>query len=101
MTVASIYLNNDTRIATSLVRIGGVVISDVISADWSFAFQQVPSATIRVPNPTPAVAVFNQLVTIDAGFDGLMVRVFTGTVLNVNNVETGCIIEYKGKTSVL
>lgn len=100
MTLATTYLNNDTREETLLVSVGGVLL-EPISASWDFGFQKVPTVAIRVANPAPACAIFEASVIINAGFDGLTQRVFTGTVLNINTDETGCTIECQGKSKVL
>jgi len=98
--VSNLYLNVDAKAATLRVVIGGIPIQ-ALSAQWDFAYQRPPTALIRVRNPAPAAAVFQAPVQIDAGFNGLTVRSFTGTVLNVNPDETGCTIECQGISAAL
>jgi len=99
--VSNLYQNVDAKTATLRVVIGGSLIPEVLSAEWAFGFQRPPTATLRVRNPPPAAATFGAAVTIDAGWNGLTARCFTGTVLNVNPDETGCTIECQGKSAVL
>jgi hypothetical protein len=99
--VSNLYQNVDAKTATLRVIMGGALIADVLSAEWAFTFQRPPTANIRVRNPAPGAAVFGAAVTIDAGWNGLTARCFTGTVLNVNADETGVTIECQGKSAVL
>jgi hypothetical protein len=98
--VSNLYLNVDAKTATLRVMIGGVLMQ-ALSAEWDFAYQRPATAMIRVRNPAPASAVFGAAVQVESGFNGLTVRDFTGTVLNVNPDETGCTIECQGMSAPL
>ena len=100
-TLNDLYLNYDSKTVTKTVRINGVLIVDVLAVEWSFAYGQVPTATITIPNPAPAAVTFFAPATIDIGFNGVVQRVFTGQVLNVNPGEQETEIECQGMSSPL
>ncbi len=99
--IDTLYETADAKDGTLVVTINGVVLQPVWRAQWRFDVGRVPSATIRVSNPTPLGVDYFDNVTIEAGFNGIVQRVFTGIVLDVRNDEGGCNIECVGKSWAL
>jgi len=97
-TLTEYYEEVDAKQATLKVVIAGAQVSRVQSASWSFAIGQVPSASIRIKNPPSASIKFFADVYIEAGFNNVVQRVFTGKVMHVNPDEQGCNIECVGKS---
>ena len=84
MTIADLYLNHDFKTGSLRVWIDDAELTDILYAEWAFGIERIPEATIRVPNPPPAGIAFGAQVRIEAGFNNLIQRVFTGTVLNLD-----------------
>ncbi|KKM26013.1 hypothetical protein LCGC14_1589190, partial [marine sediment metagenome] len=99
--IDTLYETVDAKDGTLVVTINGVPLNPVWRAQWKFDVGRVPVATIRVPNPTPTGVAYFADVTIDAGFNGVVQRVFTGIVLDVKNDEGGCQIDCVGKSWAL
>ncbi|KKN19692.1 hypothetical protein LCGC14_0943130 [marine sediment metagenome] len=99
--ITTLYETVDAKDGTLVVKINGVLLNPVWRSQWRFDVGRVPSATIYVPNPTPAGVAYFADVTIDAGFNGVVQRVFTGIVLDVKNNELGCNIECIGRSWAL
>lgn len=97
-TLTEYYEEVDAKQATLKVFIAGAQVSRVQSASWNFAIGQVPSASIRIKNPPSASYKFFADVYIEAGFNNVVQRVFTGKVMHVNPDEKGCSIECVGKS---
>ena len=96
--ITTLYETVDAKDGTLVVTINGTPLNPVWRSQWRFDIGRVPTATVRVPNPTPAGVAYFADVTIDAGFNGVVQRVFTGIVLDVKNDEQGCNIECIGKS---
>lgn len=101
MSIATLYLNQDFKTSSRRVWIDDAELTDVLRVEWSFGFERIPEATVRVPNPPPAAAVFGAEIRIDIGFNNLTQRVFTGTVLDLDPDETGTNIRCQGKSAPL
>lgn len=83
------------------VMIGGVLLTDVLSPEWSFVFQCLLIVLVCVLNLVLVVVVYGVYVVIDVGWNGFMVCCFIGMVFNINLDELGCVIECQGKFGVL
>ncbi len=83
MSVETLYTDTDQKDATKRAVIGGIELGEIYQVTWDFSIGKVPTATISIPNPTPSFVKYFADVTIDAGFNGLTERVFTGKVMNV------------------
>ena len=99
--ITTLYETVDAKDGTIVVTINGVPVSPVWRVTWRFDIGRVPSATIWVPNPIPAGAAYFGNVTVDAGFNGIVQRVFTGIVLDTKNDAQGSHVECVGKSWAL
>jgi len=97
-TLTEYYEEVDAKRASHRVVIAGSQVAGVQSVSWNFAIGQVPSASIRLKNPPSASIAYFADVYIEAGFNNVMQRVFTGKVMHVNPDERGCSIECVGKS---
>lgn len=103
MTLTQLYEEVDEKRLSYSVRVGGhLVTSDVfVAAEWAFSFGQVPTCSIRIRGATPAWVTFGASVEVDVGYNGLLARVFTGTVETPSADADGRTIECRGKSRLL
>lgn len=100
-TVDELYTTVDAKDVSYQVVIANQAVGQVFGITWSFSIGTVPTATIRVPYPAPATAIYFADVYINVGFNGVNERVFTGKVLNIGNSEKEAIIECAGLSMFL
>lgn len=72
-----------------------------MSVDWAYSIATVPTATVRIRGNPPAGVVFRAPITIDAGFNGVNSRVFTGTVQNIDLDGPDVVISCMGNSAAL
>lgn len=101
MTVDTLYTLTDQKQGTKRVVIDGVILPKVYGVTWNFAIGRVPTATIRVPFPPPGLVGYFSDVTVEAGFNNVNTRVFTGKVMNVGGSEREALIECAGLSQFL
>ncbi|KKL78762.1 hypothetical protein LCGC14_2021580, partial [marine sediment metagenome] len=70
--ITTLYETVDAKDGTLVVTIDGTPLNPVWRSQWRSDIGRVPTATIRVPNPTPAGVAYFADVTIDAGFNGVV-----------------------------
>ena len=103
MTLTTLYETVDQKRLSYSVRVGGHLITSTIfvGAEWAFSFGQVPTCSIRIRGATPAWVTFGASVEVDVGYNGLVARVFTGTVETPSADADGRTIECRGKSRLL
>lgn len=100
-TIEETYRTQTPRTAYREVRVGGALLDHVISVDYGFGMQSVPTATVKYRGAPPPGVRFFADVRIETGFNGIPQRRFTGKVQHVNQDGPDTIIECMGTSAAL
>src|SRR5690242_10278229 len=100
-TVDQIYRTQPRRTASREVRVAGVLLDHVQTVDYGFNIAQVPTATVRLRGHPPGIVRFHELITIDAGFNGVNTRVFTGRIDHIDPDGPDTVLACMGESQAL